>query len=130
VFHFDQSEGLFVGGNFWDGRATGQRLGSAAAEQALGPFMNPVEQNHPSKESVLKAIAGSKYADLWKQVWGDPIALDSKDAIDLNYDRVGLAIAAYEGSREVNQFSSKYDAWYYLTGRVNVMSAILRKVMV
>jgi cytochrome c peroxidase len=118
VFHFDEQEGLFVGGNFWDGRATGERLGSAAAEQALGPFMNPVEQNHPSKESVLKAIAGSRYADLWKQVWGNPITLDSKDAIDLNYDRVGLAIAAYEGSSEVNQFSSKYDA--YLRGEVEL----------
>jgi cytochrome c peroxidase len=118
VFHFDKEEGLFVGGNFWDGRATGLRLGSAAAEQALGPFMNPVEQNHPSKESVLKAIAGSKYADLWKQVWGFPITLDNQDSIDWNYDRVGLAIAAYEASPEVNQFSSKYDA--YLRGEVEL----------
>ena len=30
IFHFD-GEGLFVGGNFWDGRATGEKLGNPAA---------------------------------------------------------------------------------------------------
>jgi len=45
VFYYDSDEGLFVGGNFWDGRATGERLGNPAADQALGPFLNPVEQN-------------------------------------------------------------------------------------
>ena len=35
---------VFVGGNFWDGRATGERLGDPIAEQAQGPFVNPVEQ--------------------------------------------------------------------------------------
>ena len=40
-------KGLFVGGNFWDGRATGEILGSPAAEQAKGPFLNPVEQALP-----------------------------------------------------------------------------------
>ena len=36
IFHMDK-KGLFTGGNFWDGRATGERLGNPAAEQALGP---------------------------------------------------------------------------------------------
>lgn len=35
ILHVDK-KGLFIGGNFWDGRATGERLGSPAAEQALG----------------------------------------------------------------------------------------------
>ena len=38
VFHYDETEGLFIGGNFWDGRATGETLGNPAADQALGPF--------------------------------------------------------------------------------------------
>ena len=42
IFHQDKS-GLFVGGNFWDGRATGEVLGNPAADQALGPFLNPKE---------------------------------------------------------------------------------------
>ena len=50
IFHFDGA--LFVGGNFWDGRATGERLGNPAADQALGPFLNPVEQNNSSKYAV------------------------------------------------------------------------------
>ena len=113
VFYYDDIEGLFVGGNFWDGRATGERLGNPAADQALGPFLNPVEQNNDSKVAVLEQIAGSKYVLLWEEVWGEPIRFEPED-VDKNYDRVGLAIAAYEASGEVNQFSSKYDA--YLAG--------------
>jgi cytochrome c peroxidase len=46
VFHATTKDGemLFVGGNFWDGRATGERLGDPIAEQAQGPFVNHVEQ--------------------------------------------------------------------------------------
>lgn len=46
VLHFvtEKKEALFVGGNFWDGRATGENLGNPAADQALGPFLNPAEQ--------------------------------------------------------------------------------------
>jgi hypothetical protein len=36
----------------------------------------------------------------------------------LNYDRIGIAIGAYEASKEVNQFSSKFD--YYLDGLVDL----------
>lgn len=115
LFDYDSSEGLFFGGNFWDGRATGWKLGNPAADQALGPFLNPVEQNNASKEAVLEQIASGKYADLWELAWGEPISFD---AIELNYDRVGWAIAAYEDSVEVNQFTSKYD--YYLEGTVEL----------
>jgi cytochrome c peroxidase len=51
IFHYDEIEELFVGGNFWDGRATGEVLGNPAADQALGPFLNPVE--HRFSQSVL-----------------------------------------------------------------------------
>ena len=43
ILHVDK-KGLFTGGNFWDGRATGERLGNPTAEQAQGPFLNPLEQ--------------------------------------------------------------------------------------
>lgn len=118
VFHYDQAEGLFVGGNFWDGRATGERLGNPAADQALGPFLNPVEQNNPSKKAVLKQVAGSPYAPLWEQVFGEPVSYATEADVEKNYDRIGLAIAAYEASSEVNPFSSKYD--YYLAGMVEL----------
>jgi cytochrome c peroxidase len=110
IIHFDEGEGLFVGGNFWDGRATGEHLGNPAADQALGPFLNPVEQNNPSKQAVCEQVEKSKYAALFEEVW--PGTLDcSNDGIDEMYDNIGLSIAAYEGSGEVNQFSSKYDAF-------------------
>ncbi len=126
VFHYDSDEGVFVGGNFWDGRATGRhyagnddvksRNGLPSAEQALGPFTNPVEQNNPSKEAVLMKIAGSKYAGLWEEVWDEPVNYTTEIARD--YDRVGLSIAAYEASSEVNSFSSKYDA--FLAGKAEL----------
>ncbi|MEJ2721854.1 MAG: cytochrome c peroxidase, partial [bacterium] len=112
IFGYDDVDGLFIGGNFWDGRATGERLGNPAADQALGPFLNPVEQNNPSKQVVLEAIAASKYAGLWEAVWGEPISWDTPGDIDMNYDRVGLSVAAFEASREVNQFSSKFDMFW------------------
>lgn len=109
VFFYDEDEGLFVGGNFWDGRATGELLENPAADQALGPFLNPVEQNNASKEAVLLQVAKSEYAKLWEEVWDEPVSVETPSEIEKNYDRIGLAIAAYEGSEEVNQFSSKYD---------------------
>ena len=105
-------------GNFWDGRATGEKLGNPAADQALGPFLNPVEQNNPSKQAVLEQIAKAKYAGLWEAIWGEPVSWETLADIEKNYDRVGLAIAAYENSDEVNQFSSKYD--YFLMGAVDL----------
>jgi cytochrome c peroxidase len=124
VFHYDEVEGIFVGGNFWDGRATGEQLGNPAADQALGPFLNPVEQNNPSKQAVLEQVARSQYAWLWEAVWGEPISYETEENIEKNYGRIGLAIAAYEGSSEVNPFSSKYD--YYLAGKAELTKEELR----
>lgn len=117
ILHINE-EGIFEGGNFWDGRATGERLRNPAAEQALGPFLNPMEQNMPDMVSVLQKIEKAKYMALWEKVWKEPFTYDSPEAIAQNYDRVGLSIAAFEASPEVNQFSSKYD--YYLKGMVEL----------
>jgi cytochrome c peroxidase len=84
----------------------------------LGPFLNPVEQNHPSKVSVLKQIGSSKYAPLWAKVWGTPVSYSTPEEIEANYNNVGRSISAYEASGEVNQFSSKYD--YFLKGMVRL----------
>ncbi len=117
VLHYDAKKG-FMGGNFWDGRATGKHLGNPAADQAQGPFLNPVEQNNPDKKAILEKVKASPYAPLWQKVWGEPLNTDTQQAIDLNYDRVGRAIAAYEGSSEMSPFSSKYD--YHLRGLVQL----------
>ncbi len=118
IFHYDMEEGLFIGGNFSDGRATGERLGSPTADQALGPFLNPVEQNNETNVDILKQIENSQYADLWIEVWDEPIAYSNQDEIIENFGRVGLSIAAFEASSEVNSFSSKYD--YYVEGMLDL----------
>ena len=103
ILHVDK-KGVFVGGNFWDGRATGERLGSPAAEQALGPFLNPKEQALETPDDVVTRVCASSYASLFMTVWGADACSD-KDA----YDYIGLSIAAYEASPEVNAFTAKYD---------------------
>lgn len=100
--------GLFVGGNFWDGRATGEKLGNPAADQAQGPFLNPLEQALGSAADVTGRICASSYADLFRQICGGEACDPAR--VDEAYDCVGLVVAAYEASPEVNEFSSKYDA--------------------
>lgn len=103
--------GNFVGGMFWDGRATGETLGDPLAEQALGPFMNPLEQNMPDKKRIILTVRKSDYAGLFEKVWG-PGSLDADKDVDETYVRIGRAIAAYERSAEVNPFNSKFDDFW------------------
>jgi len=112
----NKTDAHFIGGNFWDGRATGEKLGNPAADQAQGPFLNPLEQALPDAATVITTICGSAYTVLFTNVCG----ADACDAGNVSsaYDCVGLSVAAYESSSEVNQFSSKYDA--YLAGMVDL----------
>jgi cytochrome c peroxidase len=98
-------KGLFTGGNFWDGRATGEKLGNPAADQAQGPFLNPMEQALNTPADVVGKVCSSSYGYLFKEVWGT----DACDIVNTAYDYIGLSIAAYEASPEVNAFTSKYD---------------------
>jgi cytochrome c peroxidase len=112
LFTFDAATEEFSGGVLWDGRATGEVLGNPAADQALGPFLVPVEQNMPGKQAVCEEVADSRYAALFEEVWG-PGSLDcSETGYDQVYDRIGLSIAAYEASPEVSPFSSKFDVYW------------------
>ena len=113
VLYYDKEKNIFIGGMFWDGRATGWELGDPLTEQARGPFLNPVEQNISSEADVVAKVQISSYADLFKEVYGN-IWTDIKTA----YDKIADAISAYEKSDEVNPFSSKYD--YYLKGKVKL----------
>jgi cytochrome c peroxidase len=131
----EDDESLFVGGNFWDGRATGGRLGDPVAEQAQGPFVNPVEQALPDSGCVVRRVCAADYpVTLESQFPGScviawPAGVDGACAVPVGslpmtphdraasnraYHRIAMAIAAYERSREVNPFSSKFDR--YLAG--------------
>jgi cytochrome c peroxidase len=131
IFHQDK-KGLFGGGNFWDGRATGEVLGNPAADQALGPFLNPVEQALPDSACVVyRVCTATTYPVSFEDVWGagacdinwpadietacstegTTVMLDASDRAksDMAYGNIGLSIAAYEDSSEVNAFTSKFD---------------------
>jgi cytochrome c peroxidase len=113
VLFYDEDEEVWIGGMFWDGRATGWILGDPLAEQAQGPFLNPLEQNNPKAKLVCIKVRESDYAGLFDDVWG-PDFLDCVQDVAGTYERIARSISAYEKSQEVNPFSSKYDS--YLAG--------------
>ena len=105
------NDGKFVGGMFWDGRATGAEWKDPLAEQAAGPFLNPLEQNNPDKKTVVLKVRKSGYASLFEQVWkikGD----DWDKNVDKIYEYIARSIAAYERSDEVNPLNSKFDTFW------------------
>lgn len=99
------SEGKWIGGLFWDGRADGSVLGDPLAEQAQGPPLNPIEMAMPDIASIIDVIQSATYANLFTRLFG-PNAFDDHDAA---YDNFARAIAAYERSSEITRFSSKFD---------------------
>lgn len=120
ILHYDVDEEVWIGGMFWDGRATGDRLGHPLADQALGPFLNPLEQALPDERLACLVVRKADYAGLFEQVWGEG-AIDCVRDVYGTYDRIALSIAEYEQSIEVNPFSSRYDA--YLAGNTSALNA-------
>src|SRR5450756_1334419 len=110
VLHLDATNG-WTGGMFWDGRATGLTLGDPLAEQAMGPFLNPLEQNNASAGVVVDKVKQSQYANLFMVVWGTHAFDDTEKA----YQMIGRSIADYERSGEVSPYNSRYDT-YVVTG--------------
>lgn len=108
AFHYDANVSAYVGGQFWDGRA------SSLEEQANGPLLNPLEMNNPDKASVVNKVKASNYAGQFKAAFGQT----SLDNVDTAYDHIVEAIAAYERTGEFAPFSSKYDA--YLAGKATL----------
>ncbi len=112
---FIDEEGLFVGGQFWNGRAANLQ------EQAKAPLLNPVEMAMPSQWAVISVIKNNdQYVDLFNQVYGfdlDKVPANTMAPNDDNapvsvtkaYDLLAQAIAAFEKSRVFNAFTSKFD---------------------
>lgn len=70
ILEYDAAQKQFTGGNFWDMRATGFRLGNPAAEQAQGPPTNPLEMGLPDPACVVRRLSQSGSRGLFEQVWG------------------------------------------------------------
>lgn len=98
-FLTENGETEAIGGHFWDGRV------DTMAQQALGPFLNPLEMNNPSRRAVVDKVAASRYAPLFRQQFGTTIFNDT----DAAFTQIGVAIEAFERAA-LQPFSSKYDA--------------------
>jgi cytochrome c peroxidase len=139
VLHYNPGQGDLVGGNFWDMRATGRRLGNPAAEQAQGPPTNPVEMGLPDIACAVYRASQRPYRALFESVWGSqafaiawpsdveqvcarpgpppagdpqPVHLGQPDRgrVATTFDQLAQSIAGYEISAEVTLFTSKFDA--------------------
>jgi len=139
VLHYNPGQGDLVGGNFWDMRATGRRLGNPAAEQAQGPPTNPVEMGLPDIACAVYRASQRPYRALFESVWGKqafaigwpkdveqvcdepgpppandtmPVHLNELDRgrAAATFDQMAQSIAGYEASAEVTTFTSKFDA--------------------
>src|SRR5712672_2491215 len=136
VLHYNPGQGDLVGGNFWDMRATGRRLGNPAAEQGQGPPTNPVEMGLPEMACAVYRASQRPYRALFESVWGQqafaiawpndveqvcarpgpPPASDSTpvhlDPLDrgraaATFDQMAQSIAGYEASAEIGRASCR-----------------------
>lgn len=71
VLQYNQVQGLFFGGNFWDSRATGYRLRIPDAEQAQGPPVDHLEMGFPDTACVAFRLSTAVYRPLFEEVWGE-----------------------------------------------------------
>jgi cytochrome c peroxidase len=139
VLHYNPGQGDLVGGNFWDMRATGRRLGNPAAEQAEGPPTNPVEMGLPDIACAVYRASQRPYRGLFEMVWGQqafaipwpndveqacnrpgpptgnddmPVHLTPADRgrAAATFDQMAQSIASYEAAAEVTALTSKFDA--------------------
>jgi cytochrome c peroxidase len=138
ILSYRASTNDFVGGNFWDDRATGLVTGNPAADQALGPPLNPLEMANPDAACVVYHLSQAQYRPLFEKVWGaqsfaiswppdtaalcaqpgsthdtNPTVLTLSDTdrnqVNATFHAMGLAMATYEAGPEVSPFSAKFD---------------------
>jgi cytochrome c peroxidase len=70
VLNYNAVEGVFIGGNFWDGRATGYLISNPDAEQAQHPPVDPDEMGMPDIACIPFRLSQAVYRPLFEQIWG------------------------------------------------------------
>ncbi|MBD3160557.1 MAG: cytochrome-c peroxidase [Candidatus Latescibacteria bacterium] len=84
---------------FWDGRSP------SLEDQALHPFVNPVEMGLKNHEPILEIVRSDpEYVDAFQEVF-------DKTGSDITMDEVTKAIAAFE--RTIIAGNSPFDRWYF-----------------
>ncbi len=111
-FHYSVEDTTYEGGLFWDGRV------NTLEQQAMKPFVNPLEMNNPNLSTVVAKVHSASYYPLYKKIYGE--ITDTTKAITNIMD----AIATFERSPELNPFTSKFD--YYLAGKVSLTAQELQ----
>lgn len=146
AFHYDATDEVFIGGLFWDGRATGQKTGLPTADQALDPFLGAAEQALPDRACVVYKVSQARYGGVYRAAWGMgidgiqfpsntrtlcategavvPLSAGDRAQVDVEYEHVAMSIAAFEASDVVNSFSSRYDD--FVAGRGKLTSEELQ----
>jgi len=112
--HFDETEQMYLGGLFWDGRA------NSLEEQAMGPPLNPLEMANQDDKTMVAAIRKAPYAELFRKEFGK----DALDNPEKAFEYFASAVAEYERSIELNPFTSKFD--YFLKGKVELTEQEMR----
>ncbi len=114
-FHWDADEGLYIGGQFWNGRA------NSLADQAKGPPLNPVEMAMPSEWAVVTRLRENPvYVERFRAIYAidldripgkeaAPAGDSAPEGVHAGFQAMAEAIAAFEKSRVFNRFTSKYD---------------------
>jgi cytochrome c peroxidase len=146
VLNYDKTQGLFFGGNFWDGRATGMKLQAPDAEQAQGPPVDPLEMGLPDTACIAWRLSQASYRPLFELVWGTdfdinwpsnteqvcstpqgafgsnttPVALSAVDRTKATnvFNHWGQSLSFLERSPDISPFNSKFD--YFLKGTPGV----------
>src|SRR5215470_17805749 len=90
VLQYNQVQGLFFGGNFFDSRSTGYQLRVPDAEQAQSPPVDAVEMGFPDTACVAFRLSQAVYRPLFEQVWG-------AGSIDIGFPRDTAGICATPG---------------------------------
>lgn len=109
-FHWDENQQLYIGGQFWNGRA------KDLTEQAGKPILNPVEMAMPDELAVVKRLQeNANYLDTFQKLYNVNVNDTSADSIQKIYYSLTKAISTFEQSAVFNKFNSKFD--YALFGK-------------
>jgi cytochrome c peroxidase len=71
VMEYDTVQAAFIGGNFWDGRATGYILQSPDAHQAQGPPVDTQEMMFPDTACIAFRLQTAPYRFLFEEIFGE-----------------------------------------------------------
>ena len=83
-FTFDADQGLWVGGQFLDGRA------ATLEDQAKAPFLGAIEMGNANRAEVIARLMASATGVLFGEVYGASVF----DNVDDAYNKIADSIAA------------------------------------